>query len=132
MKKRFKCEIDCANCAAKVTEAIKKIDGVKDASVNFMTQKFKLDADDERFDEILKESRQDRQKDRAGFFSGNLTISANRKPPGGESTMSKKLKKKNSMSILTALVIFLILLITEKLRLFPVSSGTDGCPSCPT
>ena len=56
MKKRFKCEIDCANCAEKVTEAIRKIDGVNDASVNFLTQKFKLNADDDRFDEILKEA----------------------------------------------------------------------------
>ncbi len=56
MKKRFKCEIDCANCAQKVTEAIRKIDGVNDVSVNFMTQKFMLDADDERFDAILEEA----------------------------------------------------------------------------
>ena len=56
MKKKFKCEIDCANCAAKVEEAVKKIDGVNDAKVNFMMQKFTLDADDERFDEILKQA----------------------------------------------------------------------------
>ncbi|MBR2752564.1 MAG: cation transporter [Lachnospiraceae bacterium] len=56
MKKKFKCEIDCANCAAKVQDAILKIDGVENASVNFMTQKFMLEADDERFDEILKEA----------------------------------------------------------------------------
>ncbi len=56
MKKKFKCDIDCANCAAKVEEAIKKIDGVNDAKVNFMMQKFTLDADDARFDEILKEA----------------------------------------------------------------------------
>ena len=56
MKKKFKCEIDCANCAAKVEEAVKKIDGVNDAKVNFMLQKFTLDADDERFEEILKEA----------------------------------------------------------------------------
>ncbi len=56
MKKKYKCEIDCANCAAKVQEAILKIDGVQDASVNFMTQKFKLEADDDCFDEILKEA----------------------------------------------------------------------------
>ena len=54
MKKKFKCEIDCANCAAKVEEAIKKVDGVKDASVNFLTQKFMLEADDDRFEEVLK------------------------------------------------------------------------------
>ena len=54
MKKKFKCEIDCAACAAKVEDAIKKIDGVTDAKVNFLTQKFTLEAEDERFDEILK------------------------------------------------------------------------------
>ncbi len=56
MKKKYKCEIDCANCAAKVEDAIRKIDGVTDVRVNFMTQKFTLEADDDRFDEILKEA----------------------------------------------------------------------------
>ena len=55
MKKRYKFEVDCANCAAKVEEAVKKIDGVNGASVNFMAQKMTIDADDARFDEILKE-----------------------------------------------------------------------------
>ena len=55
MKKRFKFVVDCANCAAKVEAAVKKIDGVHDATVNFMAQKLVLDADDARFDEILKE-----------------------------------------------------------------------------
>ena len=55
MKKKFKCEIDCANCAAKVEEAAKKIDGVKSVSINFMTQKMTLEADDDRFDEALEE-----------------------------------------------------------------------------
>lgn len=54
MKKKFKCEIDCATCAAKVEDAIKKIGGVTDAKVNFLMQKFTLEAEDERFDEILK------------------------------------------------------------------------------
>lgn len=56
MKKKFKCEIDCANCAAKVEDAIKKMGGVIDAKVNFMMQKYTLEADEARFDEILKES----------------------------------------------------------------------------
>ncbi len=56
MKKKFKCEVDCANCAAKMEEAVKKIDGVRDASVNFLTQKFMLDADDARFREILEQA----------------------------------------------------------------------------
>ena len=55
MKKRYKFVVDCANCAAKVEAAVKKIDGVNDATVNFMDQKLVLDADDARFDEILKE-----------------------------------------------------------------------------
>lgn len=57
MKKKFKLQdLDCANCAAKMEEAIKKIDGVHDASVSFMMQKMTIDADDERFDEIVKEA----------------------------------------------------------------------------
>ena len=55
MKKRYKFEVDCANCAAKVEAAVKKIDGVNDAPVNFMAQKTTIDADAARFDEILKE-----------------------------------------------------------------------------
>ncbi len=56
MKKKFKLEdLDCANCAAKMEEAIKKIPGVNDASVSFMTQKMMVDAEDEKFDEIMKE-----------------------------------------------------------------------------
>ena len=55
MKKHYKFEIDCANCAAKMETAIKKIDGVSDASVSFLTQKMTVDADDSRFDEIMKQ-----------------------------------------------------------------------------
>ena len=56
MKKRFNLEdLDCANCAAKMEAAIKKIDGVHDASVNFLTQKMMVDADDARFDAIMDE-----------------------------------------------------------------------------
>lgn len=56
MKKIFILEnLDCANCAAKMEESIKKIDGVNDAVVSFMTQKMTVDADDERFDEIMDE-----------------------------------------------------------------------------
>ena len=36
--------------------AIKKIDGVKDATVSFMTQKMTIETDDERFDDIVKEA----------------------------------------------------------------------------
>lgn len=56
MKKKFNLQdLDCANCAAKMEAGIKKIDGVNDASVNFLTQKMTIDADDEKFDDIMKE-----------------------------------------------------------------------------
>ena len=55
MKKRYKLEVDCANCAAKMETAIRKIDGVEDASISFMTQKLAITADESRFDEIMQE-----------------------------------------------------------------------------
>ena len=55
MKKVFKLEdLDCANCAAKMEAAVKKLPGVKNASVSFMTQKMSIEADDEVFDEAVK------------------------------------------------------------------------------
>ena len=56
MKKKFKCEIDCAACAAKAEDAIRKIEGVTDVRINFMTQKFTLEADDAQFEEILEQA----------------------------------------------------------------------------
>ena len=56
MKKTYKLtDLDCANCAAKMENAIKKIDGVNDATVSFMTQKLTVEADDSRFDDIMKQ-----------------------------------------------------------------------------
>lgn len=56
MKKTFKLtDLDCANCAAKMEAGIKKLDGVQDATVSFLTQKMTVEADDERFDEIMKQ-----------------------------------------------------------------------------
>lgn len=57
MKKTFKLiDLDCANCAAKMEDAVKKIDGVENASVSFMTQKMTIEADDVRFDDVVKEA----------------------------------------------------------------------------
>ncbi|MCI8436474.1 cation transporter [Oscillospiraceae bacterium 44-5] len=56
MKKTFKLiDLDCANCAAKMETAIKKLPGVADASVSFMTQKMTIDADSAQFDDIMKQ-----------------------------------------------------------------------------
>lgn len=56
MKRKFKLtDLDCANCAAKMEAAIKKLDGVTDATVSFMSQKMTIEADDGRFEDIMKE-----------------------------------------------------------------------------
>ena len=56
MTKTFKAEIGCADCAAKIEQAIGKIDGVEKVRLNFMTQRLKLTADDARFESILDEA----------------------------------------------------------------------------
>lgn len=56
MQKKFKIEVDCANCAAKIETAIKVLPGVKNASVSFMAQKLLLEADDDKFDAVLKDA----------------------------------------------------------------------------
>ena len=43
MKKTYKIEVDCANCANKMEDAAKKVSGVADVTVNFMTQKMIVD-----------------------------------------------------------------------------------------
>ncbi|MCI8912256.1 MAG: heavy-metal-associated domain-containing protein [Clostridia bacterium] len=54
MKKTFKLQdLDCANCAAKMERGISKIDGVKQVNVNFLTQRMTIEADDDRFEEIM-------------------------------------------------------------------------------
>ncbi|MDE6618567.1 MAG: heavy-metal-associated domain-containing protein [Clostridiales bacterium] len=57
MKKVYKLQdLDCANCAAKMERAIAKIDGVTSASISFMSQRLTIEADDARFDDIMKEA----------------------------------------------------------------------------
>ncbi|MBQ8955941.1 MAG: heavy-metal-associated domain-containing protein [Lachnospiraceae bacterium] len=46
MKKSYKIDVDCANCAAKMEEATKKTEGVKDAVVNFMMLKMNVEFED--------------------------------------------------------------------------------------
>ena len=48
MKKTYKIEVDCANCANKMEEAAKKTAGVKDAVVNFMTLKMSVEFEEEQ------------------------------------------------------------------------------------
>ena len=55
MKKTFELEeLDCAHCAAKMEDAIRKIDGVISANISFMAQKLTIEAADEDFEKVLK------------------------------------------------------------------------------
>lgn len=46
----------CANCAGKIEAEVAKLDGVNSARVNAMTLKFTLDADDDKFDDVVAQS----------------------------------------------------------------------------
>lgn len=47
MKKTYRIEVDCANCAAKIEAAINKLDGLDKATVNFLTQKLTVETSGE-------------------------------------------------------------------------------------
>lgn len=56
MKKTYKIEVDCANCANKMEDAAKNTNGVKDCTVNFMTLKMKVEfEDDANVDVVMNE-----------------------------------------------------------------------------
>ena len=56
MKKTYKIDVDCANCANKMEEAAKNTSGIKDASVNYMTLKMKVEFDEgSDADTVMKE-----------------------------------------------------------------------------
>lgn len=56
MKRTYNLEdLDCAVCAEKMANAIRKIDGVEEADVSFLMQKLTVSADDSRFDDIMKQ-----------------------------------------------------------------------------
>lgn len=56
MKKTYKIEVDCANCANKMEDAAKKTAGVKDAVVNFMTLKMKIEFEEgKKPEEVMPE-----------------------------------------------------------------------------
>jgi len=57
MKKKFILNgLECANCAAKIEHAVNKLDGVKEATVNFMTQKLVIEGEDEKMPTIMQEA----------------------------------------------------------------------------
>lgn len=57
MKKTYKVEVDCANCAAKMEEAVKATKGVKHATLSFMTLKLKVEFEEgAEPDVVMKEA----------------------------------------------------------------------------
>lgn len=57
IKKTYPLEdLDCANCAAKMEERIKKIDGVISANVSFIMQNLTIEADESELDKIIKQA----------------------------------------------------------------------------
>lgn len=57
MKKVFKLEdLDCANCAAKMEDAVSKIDGVISVNISFLAQKMTLEAEDGKWDAVVAEA----------------------------------------------------------------------------
>ena len=58
MKKTYRLQnLDCANCAAKMEKAIRKISGVREATVSFMAQRLMIDTEDEPLETVMKEVR---------------------------------------------------------------------------
>lgn len=58
MKKTIKLiDLDCANCAAKIENSIKKLDGVIDISVSFISQKMTLETPDDQFANVLADAK---------------------------------------------------------------------------
>ena len=63
MKKTYKVDVDCAACAEKMQEAIKKTPGIKDATLSFMTLKCKVEFEDGvNPDDVMQEARKNCKK----------------------------------------------------------------------
>ncbi|MBP7176637.1 MAG: cation transporter [Thermoclostridium sp.] len=57
MTKKFILQgLECSNCAAKIERAIKRLDGVTEATVNFFTQKLVIEADENKMPEIIQQA----------------------------------------------------------------------------
>ncbi len=63
MKKSYKIDVDCANCANKMEDAAKRTEGVKDASVNFMMLKMNVEFEEgQNPKEVMQEVRKNCKK----------------------------------------------------------------------
>ena len=58
MKKTYKLQdLDCANCAAKIENALNSLEGMTKATVSFMTQLLTIEAPDDQFDQVFKQTK---------------------------------------------------------------------------
>lgn len=58
MRKTYQLDgMDCAVCAAKIEKAVRKVEGVREANINFVTQKLTLEADDAEFTDVQRRVR---------------------------------------------------------------------------
>ena len=63
MKRVFELEeLDCAHCAMKMEDAIRKIQGVNSVSINFLSQKMVIEAEEALFPEIIKKAQKEIKK----------------------------------------------------------------------
>jgi copper chaperone CopZ len=63
MKRVFELEeLDCAHCAMKMEDAIRKIEGVNSVSINFLSQKMAIEAEESSFPEIIKKAQKEIKK----------------------------------------------------------------------
>ena len=63
MKKIVKLEgLCCANCAAKIEDGVRRLPGVKEATLSFMTQRLVMEVEDGREDEVIEAARKVKDK----------------------------------------------------------------------
>ena len=82
MKKTYKIEVDCANCANKMEDATKKTEGVANATVNFMTQKMIV--------EFAEGADEKAAPDRKTRTARNAPPGGERRTAGGESPVPQR------------------------------------------
>lgn len=99
MKSKFKINgLDCANCANELERAIQKLDGIKNANINFMAQKMELEYDENIKEEIIIEVKKVIKKEEP-----NVTIE--------EVSKTAPIKKKGIKIILAAILFFIAITI---------------------
>ena len=131
MQKKFNIEVDCANCAAKIENAVSALPGVNACNVSFMAQKMLLEADDAQFQSVLKRLSRRRKKSspisrssckrkaRRGLTRPNAALPPNTPPYIKRCFCMTKKQKKTLWRILVAAVLFVALAVAGQLAALP-------------